>query len=140
MHQKINWNNLDYSSVKIRLKKLHQNNVDFLPNKVILKKSMSKKCWYFTDQNYVNKNTSKRRRLFAYRNYNEESTLEWHRNSSIFSFRRIFLILTSNRRGFNVAWPMRIKWSRFSNIFVWSYFNILYLVIFTKLFWSYLTL
>ena len=80
-----------------------------------VEKITSKRHWSFVYRNYAKQSMSKRRRFFADRNYRKKvrwsdvdflpieiTSKKWRGNLSIFSFWRIDIISTSNRRRFDV--------------------------------------
>ena len=107
IHQ--NWKDVDLSPIKITSNKLHLNNVDFL----LIDITSNKVRWNDVDFPLI-KITSKKyvetTWIFHPSKLHRENTSKRCGNLSIFSFRRIHVISTSNRRRFDVLCPLG-KWN-----------------------------
>ena len=118
--KKVHWNDVDFSPIKITSKKVHRKNGDFRPIDITSKKYVET-TWIFRKSKLRRKVTSKYLLVFAHWYHVEQSTSKrrdfspskLHRrntlkqlgNTTIFSFRRIDVISTSNG-----CWLHVLRW------------------------------
>ena len=87
--KKVRGDNVDFSTIKIISKKVRENNVDFSTSEITSKKRYVETTW-----------------IFRLSELHQKSTWKWRENSWKFGLRRIDVISTLNRCGFDVVFPL----------------------------------
>ena len=124
--KKVSRNNVDFSTREITSKKKHGNNVDFLTIELCLKKYVEKTL-IFRLLNLRREKYVETTWIFRSAKLHRKSTWKWRGNSSKFDLRRIDVIPTSNRRGFDVVCPLGCLYCCFGHMFckdgVWEIYQ-----------------